>query len=361
MIKSILNVTDKDVEAVVNQFNMTETYFPTIFPTKQRKSLTWGAIENVASVRRAANVVAFGTTIKETDRPAVQKLTGDLCKIAEKVKMDETEMYEYLDMLNHATSDADLAMLVDYWANDYKICYENVINRIEWMALQSISLGRLHFTGENNAGVVTEADVDYEMEHKYGYYGTAPWSDPEHAKPLSVDLRQAIKALKANRYNPKVIWMNPDTFAQLVACKEVIEQCASFTQNALGISTVPTLEAVNATLIRLGYLNGAQIVLVDQNIEVGDMPASNPFADNVVLITETKNLGETYYRNAIDLEAKNPIISRVQNGIVTLKKYAEEEHMIEYTQGIAIAFPVWKCSSSSLLLDVKNNTWREGN
>lgn len=360
MIKSLLNVREKDVMAVVQSFNMTDTYFPTIFPVKERKSLNWGAIENVASVKRAANAVAFGTSIKETDRPGVQKFTGELCKIAEKVKMDETELYEYLEMYENAKSDADLAILVDYWRNDYKICYDNVINRIEWMALQSISHGKLRFTGENNYGEVTEADIDYEMKHKVGYFGSAPWSDTEHAKPLSIDLKNAIKRLKDNRYNPKYIWMNTDTFYQFVSCKEVIEQCASFAQNILGISSIPTLEAVNATLIRLGYLNGAQIVLIDQNIAVGTQDAENPFADNVVLITESNRLGETYWRKAIDLEAQNPIISRVQNGIVTLKKYGIEEPYCEMTQGVAVAFPVWTSSTSSLLLDVKNNTWKEG-
>lgn len=360
MIQSYLNVREKDVEAVVKQFNMTSLYFPTIFPTKERKTLTWQTIENVASVRRAANVVAFGTSIKETDRPSVQKISGDLAKIAEKVKMDETELYEYLDMLEHAKSDSDLAMLIDYWANDYGICYNNVTNRIEWIALQSISRGKVQFTGENNDGAVSEFDIDYGMKHKVGYYGTAPWSDPEHAKPLSVDLKQAIKRLKDNHYNPKVIWMNTETFDNFAACKEVVEKCASYIQNALNLTDIPTLESVNAAIKKLGYLNGAEIVLIDQSIEVGDNPACNPFADNVVLITETKQLGETYWRKAADLERPNPIISRVQNGIVTLKKYAEEEPMIEYTQGVAVAFPVWNSSTSSLLLDVKNNSWNEG-
>lgn len=360
MIRSYLNVREKDVEAVANQFNMTSVYFPTIFPVKERKTLTWAAIENVASVRQAANAVAFGASIRETDRPVVQKISGELAKIAEKVKMDETQLYEYQDMLEHAKSDADLALLVDYWANDYEICYNNVINRIEWMALQSMSHGKLRFNGENNNGIATEYDIDYQMDNKVGYFGTAPWSDKTNAKPLSVDLRQAIKRLKSNHYNPKFIWMNTDTFSALVECKEVIDLCASYAQNVFNVSSIPTLEAVNATLIRLGYLNSAQIVLIDQNIEVAGQPAANPFADNVVLITETQTLGNTYWRKAIDLERPNPVISRVQRGIVTLKKYAEEEPIVEYTQGIAVAFPVWTSSTSSLLLDVKNNTWNEG-
>lgn len=360
MIKSYLNVTEKDVKAIVKDFAMTETYFPTIFPTEQTKSLTYSTLENVASVRRAANVVAFGTSIKETNRLVVQKLSGDLAKIAEGCKMDETEIYQYQEMLEHAKSDADLAMLVNRWANDLETCYNNVINRIEWMTLQSMCLGKVRFSGENNDGAVTEFDVDYQMKHKVGYFGSAPWSDKQNAKPLTIDLRQSIKRLKDNHYNPKVIWMNTDTFAEFVECDEVIKLCATYASNAFNVATYPTLEAVNQTLLRIGYMNGAQIVLLDQNIEVGKNPASNPFVDNVVLFTESKVLGKTYWRSAIDLELQNPIITRVQQGIVTLKKFGEENPIIERTQGIAVAFPVWTSSTSSLLLDVKNNTWNEG-
>ena len=82
------------MQAVVNEFDMKELYHPTLFPVEQTNHLTWKAVENLAEVRQAADVVARGTSLREKPRPALTRIDGDLPKIAVKRSMDEDKLYE---------------------------------------------------------------------------------------------------------------------------------------------------------------------------------------------------------------------------------------------------------------------------
>ena len=54
----------------------------------------------------------------------------------------------------------DLSTLVEAWAEDTNFCWTAVAARLEWMALQDISLGKITLTNENNGSVISEYDVD---------------------------------------------------------------------------------------------------------------------------------------------------------------------------------------------------------
>lgn len=353
------------MQAVVNEFDMKELYHPTLFPVRQTNFLSWKSIENEAVGRVAADVVARGTSLREKPRPIFTKIQGDMPKIATKTSMDEDAMYEYDELSRYIEQDgtdrAAKNRLIELWRNDVKFCYDAVVNRVEWLALQSISRGKVTLTESNNDGVTTEFAADYQLpaERKRGYYGSYPWSTAASAKPITVDLAQAIQAGKAKGIKYKFAFMNAKTFADFAATEEVIKMSASFAQNALNIAYIPTLQSVNTALKSIGNLEGLQIVVIDQDIEANGT-TSNPFKDNVVLLSEKAVLGETLWKRAIDMDIATPTFYKAESGYVCLKKYAEEEPIIEYSAGIANAMPVWKTSTRSMLLDVKNSSWNEG-
>ena len=153
--------------------------------------------------------------------------------------------------------------------------------------------------------------------------------------------------------------MSLDTFATFAETAEVQKICASFAVNALNLQQTPSLEQVNSAMKTLPYLKGLQLVVIDQDITVelpnGDRYTGNPFTENVVLFTESKVLGQTYWKKPADMNVKGSVAAL--NGHTLIKKFANEEPLEEVTMGIANAFPAWLSSSRSWLMATNSNTW----
>ncbi len=362
----MIGLNEKDMQAVVNQYNLNPYYYPTLFPLKENYSLTWKALEAQTGLRIAADVVARGATIDRKTREAVARLQGDIPKIAIKRTMDENELTEY-EILVAMSSDSNQRALIEAWAEDTQFCWEGVAARLEWIALQTLSRGKVTLTNDNNNSIVTEFDVDYwvEGERKVGVDGdSSAWTDQKDAKPISVDLRRMVARARENHLNPRFAFMNQTTFANLAQTEEVIKLSASFAQNALNIAQVPSLQQVNASMASLAYLYGLQIVVIDQNITIensdGTRTGVNPFLDNVVTFTERTTQGNTFWKKPADMNLKASKAIKALNGHTLVKKFSTEEPLEEITMGIANAFPAWLASTRSLFLDTKNETWNEG-
>ncbi len=361
MISTLLTgVTQKDFDFVVQQNNTKSLYYPTLFPVVEKQTLNFNVFENVATVTQAGDIVARGASIRPADRPVHAIISGEIPKIAVKRIMDENVRTEYDIAMAMAKGDANAQNVISMWADDVTFCHDAVQARVECMALQTASLGRIRLTTTNNNGTVTEQDVDYQVL-KSGYLGAAGWDVPATAQPISVDLKQGIANGRKKGHYYKYIFMNTDTFAKFAQCAEVIKLCSSYVATMAGVSLTPSLETVNTTLKTLPFLYGVQIIVIDQIIREGNQEgAGNPFADNTILFSETPTLGNTYSKTPVDMSIDSPIIMRAMSGIVCIKKFAIEEPLSEITMGIANAIPVWRSSTTSMLMDVKNNSWNEG-
>ena len=144
--------------------------------------------------------------------------------------------------------------------------------------------------------------------------------------------------------------------------EEVKNKCASVIANALSLQDTPDVETVNKAMAKLAYLYGLQVVVIDQDITIeladGSRPYSgNPFADDVVMFSESKVLGATYWKTPADVKVKGSAALKAMNGHTLIKKYAEEEPLEEVTMGIANAFPAWLTSSRTYLCDVTHSSW----
>lgn len=363
----MIGITEKDMQAVINTYDLKPYYYPTLFPLKENYTLSWKALEAQVGLKIAGDLVARGSSISKKTRDAIARIQGDIPKIAIKRTKDENELNEYDIMVAMTSGNPDLRALVEAWAEDTKYCWDGVAARLEWIALQSISLGVVTLTNDNNNSVVSEYDVDYQIEEdqKVGYAsGSASWTTTASAKPFSKDFKAVIKAAKEKGISLKYAFMNVDTFANLVQTEEVIKACASFASNALGIAQTPSLQQVNNAMSGLAYLRGLQIVIVDQDITIenedGTRKTGNPFADNVVMFSESKVLGATYWKKPADMNVKGSVSIKALNGHTCVKKYSNEEPLEEVTIGLANAFPAWLSSGRSFLMDTKNSTWRKG-
>lgn len=360
-------LTEKDMQAMINSYDLKPYYHTTLFPMKSNVTLTWKALEMQTGLRVAADIVARGASIGSKSRTPVSRVQGDIPKVSILRDKDENELNEYYIMLALSKNNPNQRALVEAWAEDMKFCWDGVANRVEWMALQQISLGKLTLTDANNVGIVTEYDVDYklgDLGQQLGYQtGSAAWNLSTSAKPISVDFKTTIESAKAKGIRLRYAFMNLDTFTKFAACKEVMDLCASYLQVALNLTTSPSVEQVNKAMNNIAYLRGLQIVVLDQDITVeladGTQTTGNPFADNVVMFSESKNLGATYYNTPVDMNLQGTPAIKVMNGYTCIKKFSDENPIKEVTMGVANVFPAWLSSTRSYLMDTANSTWNK--
>lgn len=354
-------LSEKDMTAVVHTYDLKPFYYPSLFPLRENYTLTWKTLEAQSGLRIAADLVARGVTVDKKTREAIARLQGDIPKISVKRTKDDEQLTEYDVMIAMTSQNPDLRRIVEFWAEDTEFCWTAVAARIEWMALTQISLGKIPITKDTNVSVISEYEVDYEIPDSRKVGTSLSWKNAQTAKPFQ-DFKTIVKAAKAEGINLKFAFMNLDTFADMAETAEVQKACASFAANALSIQQTPSLEQVNAAMARLPYLRSLQIIVIDQDITIeladGTRPFSgNPFADDVVMFSETKILGNTFWKKPADANVTGSVSIKAMNGHTLIKKFAEEEPLEEITMGIANAFPAWTASQRSYLLDTTHESW----
>jgi len=366
MQKSLMvGLNERDMAAVIHSYDLKSFYYPTLFPLKETDFLTWKMLEAQSGLKIAADLVSRGASIPRKLREAISRIQGDIPKVSISREKHEDELTEYNIMLAMSQNKPDLKALIEFWAEDTKFCWEGVAARAEWIALKQISLGKVKFTNSNNAAIVTEYDVDYLIPSKQKVGVQTPYSTGIKGKPFTVDFPDAIK-LGRSLYGAtyKFAFMNVDTFQKLAAQEEVYKRCATFVQNVTETNDAPDLKTVNAYLTKKTELfRGLQIILIDQDITIeltdGERNTLNPFEDDVILFSENKTLGNTYWKCPIDLDLKTSVSEKVMHGHTLIKKYSEEEPVKEVTLGIANLFPAWNLAGRSLLMQVNATSWNK--
>lgn len=353
---------ERDMAAVVNTYDLKPFYYPTLFPLKETYSLTWKTLEAQSGLKIAADLVARGISVDKKTREAISRIQGDIPKISVKRTKGDEELTEYDIMIAMTSQNPDLRAIVEFWAEDTQFCWTAVAARIEWMALTGISRGgKIPVTKDNNISVISEYEVDYQIPEDQKLGTSLAWKNAQTAKPLTGDFKAIVKAAKKKGISLKYAFMNLDTFALLAETAEVQKLAASFAANALNIAQTPSIEQVNAAIARLPYLNGMQIVIIDQDITLelsdGTRITGNPFVDDAVMFSETKVLGNTFWKKPADLNVAGSVAIKTMNGHTLIKKFANEEPLEEITMGIANAFPAWTSSARSYFLDSAHATW----
>ena len=356
MINSSLMVglNQADLQAVVNSYNLEQYYYPTLFPLRETSTLSWRMLEAQAGLKVAADIVARGASVPAKVRKNLAKLQGDIPKLSIMREKNEDELTEYDLMVATAGQNPDMLSLVQFWADDTKYCWHGIAARAEWIALQQISLGKFSLDPENNFSVVSQYEMDYQIpkEQKVGveasYNGTA-------GRPLSKDFPRAIRlGQQRHGVSYKYAFMNVDTFLKFASQEEVGTSPAD----------APDLSTVNAYLAKHAETyRGLQIIVIDQEITLqlasGEHKTQNPFADDVILFSESKVLGNTYWKTPIDVKMPSSSALKALHGHTLIKKYSQESPVKEVTEGIANLFPAWNLAARSLLMQVNNNSWNK--
>lgn len=354
----IQGLNEKILQAKVNAIDVRPFQFPTYFPLRQVNAFNWKTLTNQKFGHNvAADIAADNASVGRKRRPIFQSASGDLPRLAIGREMRRTDIKEYQVALALA-GDIYARELVQYWAEDVEYCFTGVQAELEYIAWALLSGGgKLAFTPTNNAYMATEFDLDYQVEDAQLIKNSVSWATPATGDGIG-DFRKAIEEGKKISSSIRHAFMALSTFYKYASLEQIIKACASYLDNATGTAQTPDLESVNKMLKKQAWLNGIQIHVVDidvtRELSDGTQTMGNPFADNVVVFSETPVLGSTQYGLLKD-SAQN--VMRAERKHTVVKKYSEPEPLKEVTIGEADALPVLDTAYKNVYMNVAATSW----
>lgn len=362
MERSLLHgISQQDMQAFLDSFESAFNY-PRFFPLEFTPSLTWQSLRGKSGVPVAADVVAFDATSREKTREVVRKAYGDIPKIEIKRGLKEKELNEYQQLLEYANTRSGAEALLDFVYGDVEFVWNGVNARLEWLAMQAASKGRITLTGDNNIGLVTETDVTFNIPdlNKIGSYDNVfdtkkKWNEAS-AKPLS-QIRTIVKAARKQGVILRYIFMDSGTFDVFVSNEEVVALAAAWLNRALQLTQTPVLEEVN---IALRNANLPEIVIVDSIVSVesktGVITPTETWDKGKVTFVTDLQFGSTMYAPLAAEMIESPS-TKAKRSHVLIEKWGQVEPVAEWTKGSANAFPVINDPDSVFILDAYHKGW----
>jgi hypothetical protein len=318
----------------------------------------WRTLANqIGKKNVAADLHTDNGTIARKRRPIFESAKGDIPFISISREMKRSEIKEYRTELALAQDD-DAIKLVQFWGEDVDFCFNGVQAEEEYIAWALASnAGKLAFTTTNNATYANEFDLDYDVDDWQKVASGTNWNNANSADIIG-DLVTLVKLAKDHNLNPKFAFVNLDELYRICSAEQIIKACASYIQNAVGVSQTPDLAAVNTMLAKQAWLNGLQLRVIDQTITRefadGSSTSGNPFTDRRLILSETEQLGTTQYDI---LRENNDLILRAERAHTVVKKYGTVEPLSEVTIGQADAVPVFDTAYRNLYVKTDANAW----
>lgn len=359
IVKTMIEgLSQQMIQARLNTADAKPFLYGTYFPVKKINGFNWNMLTNqLTNAHVAADLHADNSTIERKKRPIFERASGDIPYIAISREMTRSEMKDYQTAAALA-QDPAATELVNFWGADVDFCFDGVNSELEYIAWALLSnAGKLAFTTSNNATFANQYDLDYQVDGAQKKYTGTNWGAAATADVIG-DLKTLVTAGKAMGLNPKFAFVNLDTFYKIASAEQIIKACASFANNALGISQTPDLAAVNQMLAKQAWLNGIQFRVIDQTItreaKDGTQTSANPFAADRLILSETERLGTTQYDV---LQETSDVILKAQRAHIGVKKYGTVEPKGEVTIGEADALPVLDTAYRNLYVKTDGNAW----
>ena len=360
-------LNEPGMQAVLHTFDLKDYLYPGLFPFDETDaySLTWKSLEAQSGLRIAADVVARGATIPRKTREAIERIQGQIPKIAVAREKTEIDLTDYRWWQAMAPNDFSKRKMVSFVVNDMKYCWDGVASRLEWLALKSISLGKVNLNNLNNAAVVSEFDADYQIPSAQKIGVATSYAGATNGNPFTNDFPKALDIGKKMGVTYKYAFMNVETFKKLASQEEAIKYTSTLMQNLSGIQNKPSVSTVNDYLAsQSAWFNGLQIRVIDQSITIehadGTRTTGNPFEDDVIMFSESETLGNTFWNRPIEADVlPNDVETKAMHGHTLIRKYSTKEPVSEVTIGTANAFPAWSLARRSLLMQTNATTWNK--
>ena len=363
MNPSIFNeISAKTLEIYISRNDYGVDYmYKKIFPSKYVTSLLYQTLIGAQGNPVIADVVSYDASAPEKSRKTISILTGAIPAIKILRRMTEVQINQYLNQKNDPRIDKDALLKVLF--NDIDYCFTGLEGQKEWMCHQLLSQGFIAYDSTNNAGVVTENNIDFQLpaankRKVKSATGTRVWNNGTAANYLPItDIEVIVAAARALGIKLKYLLMNYTKWAQFRAATEVIEYVGGLTT---AIRT-PTLNEVNVVMAAQGL---PKIVLMDAllNIETAEhvITATNPWVTKYVTFIPETILGNMLEAPIAAEQLNLPQTKKVRKGNALVLKYSTLNPVNEITEGQINAFPSFPSIDRCIRFDTEATPEADG-
>lgn len=307
-----------DVDNASLEYELNETtigknyYWRTFFPLRQVVRFSVKTIEGDEGLPIAARRVAFNSRNPKFTRKTVGKREIELGKYAASRDMDEKQIQEFRDLQAIAAQSNDPAVaqeLVNMAYDDVRFCERSMPAKIEVDALGIASLGKQVFPVSKEGDMATEDEIDFGVpEDNFGGVAVA-WTDQKNADGIGDIVAMQDKVGGKGFGKPRFAIMEDKAYKQLIAQDKVAKRLFPF---AKAIDALPqgsvNLEEINKYMDKQGY---PHILVIDSWVGFehldGTQENIKPWNENVVLLSETLQLGWTYWKRKHIEEAEEKV------------------------------------------------------
>lgn len=353
MERSILKeLNKKNLQSYLNARLYSEVYFPMFFPMKKTSFLTYETVIGSQNSRIAADIVSYDSSAPLKSRQVVSKLTGEIPPIRIKRAMREKDINEYNVLTANATP--DVQAILDLIFNDVDFVYEGVQGRLEWIAMQALSLGSITLDKSNNNGIVTETAIDFGVPSGNKTGVATIWSNTASTPLTDINTLQATA--RAAGHSLKYMLMRWETWEAFRNTTQV--QNASTAGSSI-LARVPNKADLDAYLRDQGL---PEIIIIDQSIgietDANAISYVNPWSQYKVAFLPEMRCGD--YLVGPLASRTNPPVQEIQadRNNVLISKYRTVDPVNEYTRGEINAFPSWNNVDRVYLMNTNNvTTW----
>lgn len=356
MLPSILEgmFGDQSLNTFFENKEYSPRLFETFLPWKPVHSLTYevllGSYKNIA-----ADLVAYDTSAPQKTRRTLSKLIGTIPATRIKRLMSETNLNNLLALKGMANPDKSEIMEILF--EDVNFVFKACTARMEWLALKALSYGEVALTKDNNNGLVTEANIDYQIADSHKTGAAVIWSAAVDTTTPITDFNTAQASALADGKVLKFALMSPTSFKFFRSSQSTID--FAWGRSNTSPTKRPNLAEINAELSSDGL---PTIVIMDSfvDLETDDHEISSEacwtegyctfLAEQVIGRTLTAPLASSIVENKAELKASK--------GAITVRKWSKSDPVSEFTLGETNSFPVIEGISSLWMLNTLNaGTW----
>jgi len=351
ILKSILK--PKVLAGFVAEWQPGKSPIEKYLPYKTVPALTYEIVLGNES-RPLGDVVAYDSAYPRKSRPALTKLKGDLPAIRLQRQMSETDLNSFMQL--NQMKDPDTEAVISLVFDDIQYCYNAVRNRLSWLGFQALSLGVISLNAANNAGVITEDDIDFQISEKSG--ASVIWSSATNTTKPITDIEAICDAARIdNGVIFSKILMSRTSFSYFRKSEETINFC--FGDAGSAVTKYPNLTTINENLA-LDGLPTIDIIDVYLQFQSKENALTNLQAwdEGKIAFLPQDEVGNVL--NCKTAEEEFPPIQVLQQkkDIVLLSKWSDVAPVREYTAGACNGFPAVKLANMIYLMNSLNaTTW----
>lgn len=329
------------------------TWFQNYFDwAPQQMSLDFITVIGRSRVEAAASVIDRGSKSPLRSRAGLEKLSGEVPAIAEKFALDERTLRDHISLksLPGVSQDAVKEQILDLIMDDVLKAGNSTNKRIDIMALEAVSTGKITLTTTNNPdGVVLPTAIDLLMPAGNKVNATVNWDTVATAKPITVDIQGITNAARARGIKFAKIIMDWNTWYKFIATTEVKDMFNAFLGKS-GNKLMPTMDQANE------LLRGQQlpvIEIVDASIGVekdGVITTIQPWATTNIAFVPDGKLGRIH--NAFSIEETNKInhVAYAKANRTLISKWGDNDPYQEFTKAELNAMPGFEAIDNVYLL-----------